>query len=156
MENQDARELVIWIVPIALPVFFILLWLLITTILALASGWFRLAKVFPDREEAALVEFRGMSGAMGPGVNMRNVLRFGVCRSGLRIGILRLLGPFSKDFLVPWSSIGVSREKVLFGTAARLRFGNPVVGSIVIPAGDADRLAEAAVGNWPERGSAVR
>ena len=41
---QDARTLVIWIVPIALPLLFVLLWLLITTILALASGWFALAK----------------------------------------------------------------------------------------------------------------
>jgi len=146
---QDARTLVIWIVPIALPLLFVLLWLLITTILALASGWFALAKAFPDQADPALTEFRGMSGMMGAGVNMRNVLRFGVCRSGLRIGILRALGPFSKDFLVPWERISIRREKVLFGTAAKLTFGN--IGSLAIPAADADRLAEAAGGNWPER-----
>ena len=138
------------LIPVGMVLFFILLWLLVTTILALAAGWFSLAKAYPDRPEEPIALFSGQSGLMGPGINFRGVLRLGVCPSGLRLGMLRLLGPFSRDFLVPWSDISVSRGKTLFWPVARLQFGNPKVGVLVVRARVADGLAQAAGGRWPE------
>jgi hypothetical protein len=141
---------VLLLIPLGMLLLFPLLWLLVTTILALASGWFRLAKAYPDRPEKPLLQLTGQSGMMGPRINMRGVLRLGVCPSGLRIGIARLLGPFSKDFLVPWEAVSVSRGKTLFWRFAKLSFGRPETGALTLREGIADTLAEAAGRRWPE------
>ncbi len=136
------------------PLFFVTLWLAVTTILAVLSGWYRLAARFPDQTaELPLLQFRGQSGSMGLGVNMRGVLRLGICPSGLRVGIMRIFGPFSRDFFVAWNDIAVTRKRVLFWPVARLQFGSPAIGSLTIEAHVADRLARAAGARWPEVGS---
>jgi hypothetical protein len=128
------------------------LWLAVTTLLGLLSGWFRLAARFPDRSEQAVLRLRGQSGSMGLGVRMNTALRLSVCSSGLRVGMIRILGPFCRDFFVRWESIAVSRRKGLFGTIAELQFGNPVIGRLRISETCANRLAHAAAGRWPEAG----
>jgi hypothetical protein len=90
---------------------------------------------------------------MGPGVNMRGILTLSVCPSGLRVGIMRLFGPFSRDFLVPWRELSVTRKTIFFMQAAELRFGS--VGTLSVGAHVADKLAGAAGRNWPEQGSFV-
>ena len=133
--------------------FFAALWLAVTTLLAVLSGWLRLAARYPDRSDEPLLRMRGSSGTMGLGVNLRGVLTLSACRAGLRVGIMRLLGPFCRDFLVPWDSITVARKRVLFRPVARLEFGRPAVGALTISAAVADRLAEAAGRLWPEPGT---
>lgn len=138
---------------IAFPIFLVSLWLLVSTILSLLSGWFTLARTFPDdRSESEILRLRGLSGSMGPGVAFSNALTLAVCSGGLRVSVLRFLGPFSKPFFVPWESLTISREQSLFSRSARIQFGHPVVGSLRIAAVTADRLAHAAGGHWPEPG----
>jgi hypothetical protein len=132
------------------PLFFALLWLAVTTILAALSGWFRLMARFPNQIAEPLLRIRGQSGRMGLGVSMQGVLTLSVCPLGLRVGIMRMFGPFCRDFFVPWEAISVARKNVLFGAAAKLDFGSPGVGSLTIPAHVANRLARAAMGRWPE------
>jgi hypothetical protein len=79
-------------------------------------------------------------------------LTFGVCPLGLRVGMLRLFGAFCRDFFIPWESVSISRMTILFYPVAKLEFGNPVVGTLSIPAHVADRLARSAGKNWPEPG----
>lgn len=146
---------ILLLIPVGMLVLFVLIWLLVTMVLALASGWFRLAKRYPDREEEPTLNLKGQSGLMGPGINLRGVLRLGVCPSGLRLGMARLLGPFSKDFLVPWADISVSRGKALFWQVARLQFGTPQVGVLTVRASLADALAQAAGKRWPETAPAT-
>jgi hypothetical protein len=67
--------------------------------------------------------------------------------------MMRLFGPFCRDFLVPWDAISVSRKSFLFWPTARLEFGHPVVGTLRISACVANRLARAAGYSWPETGS---
>lgn len=141
---------VLLLIPVGMLVFLVLMWLLVAAVLALASGWRRLAKAYPDRAEEPILHLKGQSGLMGPGINLGGVLRLSVCPSGLRLGISPLLGPFSKDFLVPWGDISVSRRKALFWRIARLQFGAPRVGVLTLRAGIADTLAEAAGKRWPE------
>jgi len=129
------------------------LWLAITTTLGIFSGWFLLMWKYPDRkEETALLQLKRQSGSMGLGVAMQSILNISVCPSGLRVGIMRIFGPFCRNVLVPWEVITVERKNWWFSRVATLRFGNPVVGRLSIPAHLADRLARAALAQWPEPG----
>jgi len=49
------------------PCFFVALWLTVTTILALLSGWFRLMEVYPDHDDFAVrtVGLPGLGGILG-------------------------------------------------------------------------------------------
>lgn len=134
------------------PLFFGALWLTVTTILAWLSGWFRLMARFPDRIAEPLLQLRWQSCSMGFGVSMSGILTLSVCSTGLRVGIMRVFGIFSRDFFVPWEEIVVTRKNVLFWPTARLQFGTPCVGSLTIPARVANKLARAAMGRWPEAG----
>jgi hypothetical protein len=134
------------------PCFFVALWLTVTTILALLSGWFRLMEVYPDQSDEPILRLRGQSGTMGLGVGMNGVLILSVCPTGLRVGMMRVFGPFCRDFFVPWESIAVVRKTILFWPVAKLQFGNPAVGTLSVSAHVADRIARAAVGRWPEAG----
>lgn len=53
------------------PLFFVSLWLAVTTILAVLSGWFRLMARFPNQTVEPLLRIRGQSGSMGLGVSMQ-------------------------------------------------------------------------------------
>jgi hypothetical protein len=131
--------------------FFVLLWLLVCVILGFFSGWYLLMRTFPDRpHEEPLAVFKHESGMLGP-VSMSGILKLSPCPSGLRVGIMKLFGPFSKDFLVPWDLIGVSRKKILVWKYAELSFGT-TYGRLRISALLVDRLWQSAPQNWPEKG----
>jgi hypothetical protein len=128
------------------------MWLAITTLLGLLSGWYFLMQRFPDRDEKELSQLKYQSGSMGIGVSMNRILNIGVCPSGLRIGMMRIFGIFCRDFFVPWDQLRVGRKKGFLWQPAELRFGNPPVGRLRIPSHIADRLARAALDQWPEEG----
>lgn len=130
---------------------FPLLWFAVTMILSLFSGWFRLMERYPDREEIPVVTFANQSGSLGS-VSMRGVLKLSVRPSGLRIGIRRILGPFCRDFFVPWNEVTVARSDRLFWKVAKLSFGRPSNGNLKLFADVADRMARAAGSHWPEPG----
>lgn len=136
------------ILIVALPTFFMAMWLAITTLLSALSGWPALMKAFPDEEEAALLQLSGESGSMGLGVNLRGVLTLSVCPSGLRVGMARFLAPFARDFLVPWDRITVAHKRALFVPVVRLQFGQ--AGNLTVSEALAARLAGAADDRWPK------
>ena len=136
------------ILIVALPIFFVTLWLAITTLLSALSGWPALEKVFPDRQEAALLRLSGESGTMGLGVNLRGALTLSVCPSGLRVGMPRFLSPFARDFLVPWDRITVTHKRTLFVPVVQLQFGQ--AGNLTVSEMLATRLAAAAGDRWPK------
>ncbi len=131
--------------------FFATLWLAITTVLGVISGWYTLAQRYPDQKEMPFLVIRGQSGSMGRGVQMNHVLNFGVCPSGLRIGVLRIFGPFCRNIFVPWESISVERRKYFFIPIAELQFGTPANGKLMLAEYVANRLAKSAGSNWPEK-----
>jgi hypothetical protein len=132
------------------PIFFIAMWLGVTTILSAKSGWFRLVREYPDRPESALRKFSFISGSMGM-VSMRGMLTLQACPSGLRVGMFRLFGPFSRNFLVPWNEIHVERTDSFFlGKVAELEFGRE--SKLRVAGYVADELARAVPGHWPELG----
>jgi hypothetical protein len=152
---QDASPAVAWIqvhLAVALPLFVLAMWLTVTVFLTYLSGWIPLMRQFPDRGEPALMEITGQSGSMGQSVSMGGVLNIAVCPSGLRIGIMRLFGPFSRPFFVPWASLRVVRTRGWFGPLADLQFGTREQGHLTIAGHVANRLARAAGEHWPESG----
>jgi hypothetical protein len=136
--------------PLYFPLFFVLLWLAVSVLLGFMSGWYVLMRRFPDRAETPLRTFKNQSGSVGL-VSTRSLLTLSVCPSGLRVGMMRIFGPFSKDFFVPWNEMSVTRKDRLLWNVAKLSFGNPP-GSITLMAHLADRLARVAGKSWPEPG----
>jgi hypothetical protein len=121
--------------------FFAALWLLITTLLAGLSGWLGLARRFPDRAETPRFQLKGQSAAMGMGVQLRGILTFSACPSGLRVTIWRAFAPFSKPFFVPWGEIDARPRGGLFVDMMRLGLGNPEAGAMTVTARSWQRLS---------------
>lgn len=121
---------------------FPLLWLGITALLMTLAGWSRMAERFPDRpEEPAILTLGMQSGRIGFGVQFRGALRLTACRSGLRIGVLRLFAPFHRPILVPWNQIEETRSKLFFQWESRLTLGKPEAGRLVIATSVWERLS---------------
>jgi hypothetical protein len=137
--------------PLYFPFFFVLLWFAVTVLLGFMSGWYSLMRRFPDRPETPLRTFNNQSGSIGP-VGARSILTLSVCPFGLRVGMMRIFGPFSKDFFVPWNEISVARKDRLLWKVAKISFGNPPQGSLTLMADLADHLACVAGQSWPEAG----
>jgi len=136
--------------PAYFPFFFVGLWLFVTAVLAVLSGWFSLMMRYPNRPEPPLLKLRWQSGRMGLGVHMNGLLTFSACPSGLRVGMFRLFGIFCRDFFVPWEEVFVDRRQSswFMGPQARITFGS--TGTLTVIATDADQLAAAAGSRWPE------
>jgi hypothetical protein len=128
------------------------MWLAVTTVLGILSGWYLLMFRYPNRGETELLRLKNLSGSMGLGVGMSRILNIGVCPSGLRIGMMRVFGPLCRKLFVPWEEIRVRRKNGFFGRYAVLQFRNPPRGRLVIRSYIADRLARASLGRWPEPG----
>ena len=137
--------------PLYFPVFFVLMWLGITTFLGLLSGWYALMRRYPDQNEEALQTYSRQSGSMNR-VSKRSLLTLGMCPSGLRVGMTRLFGPFCRDFFVPWNEIQVTRKHRFLRDVAVLTLGSPATGTLVLDSDLADRMARAAGDRWPEPG----
>jgi hypothetical protein len=60
--------------PVYFPLFFLVMWIIVTTLLGVLSGWFVLMRAYPDRGEAPLQSFSWQSGSMNM-VGMRSILR---------------------------------------------------------------------------------
>ena len=126
------------------PFLFVGLWLIVTTILGLLSGWFTLQQRFGPPNDERLLTLRAQSGSMGVGVALQSVLWLTAHKSGLGVGIWRLFGPFQRPFLVPWHEIEAKPTKTLFTPMVNLSLGKPPAGSLRISARSWSRLVEAA------------
>lgn len=130
--------------PYVFPFFFGGLWLLITTMLGLMSGWFSLQQWYADDgSEEPLLQLRGQSGQMGAGVSMGGILKLRAYPSGLGIGVLRIFGPFQKPLRIPWSEIEAEPSSRFFLPMVKLHLGRPENGRLKISARSWARLVDA-------------
>jgi len=127
----DEIKLLICILAIGLPTLFVLLWLVITTAVVATSGWTRLQKRFPARDDVALLTVTRQNGKMGT-ASLRGALKLEACPLGLRVGMTRLIGPFHRSFEVPWNEITVEPGQPYHGVRVLLRFGKPEVGTLTV------------------------
>ena len=121
--------------------FFVALWLLVTTLLGGLSGWSAIARRFPDQAETPRFQLKGQSAAMGMGVQLRGILTFSACPSGLRVTIWRIFAPFSKPFFVPWNDVHARPKGGVFVDMMRLGLGNPEAGAMTVTARTWQRLS---------------
>ena len=136
---------------VVVPLYVAVLWLGVTTLLGVMSGWFALTAQFPDRDDAPLLQLRRQSGMMRRLVNCNHVLVLAACPTGLRVSIWRLFGPFHRPFFVPWDQLTVARGCLLGWRYVELRFGKPPTGTLRLSVAVADSLAAAASAHWSER-----
>src|SRR3954453_11772213 len=107
-------DIPIWF-PYAFPLFFIGMWLLVTTMIGFMSGWFNLQQWYADDgNDEPLLTIKRQSGGMGAGVALNNVLKLSACRSGLSLRVWRIFAPFQKPLLVPWSEIETEPSRSFF------------------------------------------
>lgn len=132
----------------AFPVFFLSLWLIVTSLLGLLSGWFALQRRFPRNEDSASLRIGRQSGTMR-GVNFSGILSLEACPSGLRVGVWRIFGPFQRPFQVPWDQIEAEPVTRFLMPMMRLRFGRPAARAMTINQRAWDRLKAAAQGMAP-------
>ncbi len=153
---MDATQMMDWF-PYVFPVFFVCMWLGVTKLLAWKSGWEELQDLYPDRDEPALLALHFQSGVLNAMLQMSGVLGLAATRTGLRLRILRLFGPFCRPFLVPWREIRVEpvTARFAFRRYVRLHFGTADRGTLEISERTWQRLARHA-GPVGAAGQAVR
>jgi len=139
--NDDA--LPFWLFP-AFLLFFAAMWLTVTTLLGLLSGWDGLRRLYPDDTgEQPLLTLRAQSGSMGLGVSLSGILRLRAYPSGLGIGIWRLFGPFQRPLKIPWGEIEAASGTSFFVPSVTLRLGSRATGRLRISAASWNRLLDA-------------
>ncbi len=139
----------IWLFA-AFPIVFAAMWLGITLVMHHISGWDRLMRAFPDRDDMIAERFNMVSGMMGDfppfGVQYGNCLTLDACGMGLRVKVWRIFGPNSQPFYVPWLQVFPRKRRILFFTYCQLGFGNPEAGHLTISRRTARKIARASAG----------
>lgn len=139
-----SEAVLIPLIIVAFIVVFPAMWLGITGLLGKFSGWSALERAFPDHAEPPVESLRFQSARMRS-VGYNNCLRFEICATGLRVSMMRLLGPFRKPFFVPWGLIGAKRSKIFLVKYVVLTFGMRGEGGMAIRERAFERIA--VVGN---------
>jgi hypothetical protein len=131
---------------VAFPVFFIGMWILVTTLLGWIGGHMALLARFPPVEEPKETVFRWASGAMRAGVSFNNALYVGLGTRGLHLAPNALFRPIFRRGVpcIPWQEIRLVRPQPA-GIAAWFKgskFEIPAAGVRFALAGAAGRAVE--------------
>ncbi len=130
--TPEEMGLLVRILGIGIPSFFVFLWLTITSAIVAASGWGRLSRRFPARDDAPHLTLTRQTGKLGAAM-FKSLLRLEACPLGLRVGMTRLIGPFHRSFEVPWGEIAAEPTTPFHVPRVLLRFGTPEAGTLAIP-----------------------
>lgn len=144
LRSMTDAQLIRWM-PYVFPFFFVGMWLLVTTLLGVMSGWFSLQAWYTDESgEEPLLTLGWQSGVMGVRVNLNNVLTLSAKPSGLSIRMWRIFGPFLKPLLIPWNEISAEPSRSIFTQMVKLGLGKPPNGTLKISAATWSKLVAAA------------
>lgn len=130
--------------PIVFPFLLAAMWIAVSAILGLLSGWFALQRKYPRPGDEPLLVLSKQSGQMGWGVALSGILKLSAHEDGLGIGISRIFGPFQRSFIVPWNEIEAEPGSTVFAPNMKLMLGRPPAGSLKISARSWSKLIEAA------------
>jgi hypothetical protein len=131
------------------PAYFLFLWIFVSAIISLVSGWFSLAKVYRTR-----VPFQGRKWTMQNGqmrwrVNYNHALTFGVSPQGFYMASMFLVRFMHPPLLVPWSEIRVQKTQGWMFEYVTFTLGHELAIPLRLRATLAAQLREAAANYWP-------
>jgi len=109
------------IVPILLLLFFAGLWILISKIISVMSGWTKLAERYYSEQTFAGRYYRFQSAKLNK-VYFRNSLEMGMNEMGLYLIPLIFFRLFHKPLFIPWAEIETETLKTYWIKIYRLRF----------------------------------
>ncbi|MEI7833330.1 MAG: hypothetical protein WCJ56_09045 [bacterium] len=118
---------------LAFIVFFICIWCLVSLVLSLISGWYRMAKIFRSVRKPEGKYFRWQSGIIWY-VNYNNVLNIHVSEEGIFISLIWLFSFGSPPLFIPWNDIyNLHEEQFLWMRYAVFTVGDPALTTIKLP-----------------------
>jgi hypothetical protein len=145
IEGEGFAGGLVLLIAIAFPLAFTGLWFAIRSLLSRLSGWSTLQAIYPDQPELSLTTLRLQSAVFrcsaGVPVSVGSFLHFEACPTGLKVGMLKLLGAFQRPFFVPWTDMAAEADRVWSGRIVRLRLARWPGGEIRIRQRTYDRLA---------------
>jgi hypothetical protein len=127
----------------------IALWILISTIVARASGWAALAAAYRLQESFDGQRWHFQTAQMRWATNYGNCLTVGVSPRGLYLAVVFLFRPGHPPLLIPWPDITVYMRERTWFTVVELQFRRVPGIPLRISARLAARLATAAGPWWP-------
>lgn len=114
--------------PLWFPFYFVGLWLFVTGLLTLTSGWRLLAAKYLTRQPSTGRRFYGVSASIGAvpfAVNYNNCLTVFVANGGFYIQPIFIFALFSPRLFIPWRDVQVEKTSYLFFfTAHRVQVAN--------------------------------
>jgi hypothetical protein len=137
---------VFWLV---FPLYFVSLWLLVSTIISYVGGWTALATRFRLETPFTGQQWSGNRGRMRWNTGYSRCLTIGCSSEGLYLALMPLFRFRHPPLLIPWSEVSVSRRKFLFFTSVRFGLGRELDIPLWIRAKTADRVKSAAGQHWP-------
>ena len=114
-----------WLFILLFPVFFAVLWLFVTGLLAYLSGWRSLARSYRGHPSAPADGVRMGSASMARWlvpVHFRNILNVTIGSDGLGLSLFPLFAAACPPLLVPWSEMRECRAWNALGSFARFQF----------------------------------
>jgi hypothetical protein len=132
------------------PVYFVVLWLLVSALISFVGGWRSLAKRFRLRGSFEGERWRWQSGQMRWLVGYHNCLTLGANEEGILLAIMFLLRFRHPSLLIPWNEVSVKRKRLwIIGEYVGLILGRETAVPLWIRASLAAKLRRAAVRHWP-------
>jgi len=147
---MDAQRWIDQHFALVFPIFFVLLWMVISALISYVGGWRTLSRSFRATEPFAGAKRYLQSGQMRWIAGYNNCLTVGADSNGLYLAILfpfRLMHP---PLFVPWSEVSVrTRRSWLLGERVTLTLGREVAIPLTIRGRLIGKLKAAAGNSWP-------
>jgi hypothetical protein len=118
--TEEANELPVWFWPL-FPVFFVGMWCTVAYLLALMSGWRRLAAHYAADMPTGGQRFRFRSARTGL-VRYNHCLNFAATPAGLHLWLLLPFRLGSPPLLVPWADLSAAPVREFLSSAIALKF----------------------------------
>ena len=129
--------------------YFIGLWVLVSTFISLIGGWFSLAKLYRTRVPFEGVKFRLWTCQMRWRTHYSNVITTGANQEGLYLTTMFLFRFKHPPLFIPWTEIRVQRTKGWLFEYVTFALGRELAIPLRIGRKPAERLKTMAGVGWP-------
>jgi len=137
------------LLPLIIPVYLVLVWLLVGAHVSWIGGWSALARVYRAQVPFVGTKWTRQSAQMRWLMNYNNVLTTGVNAQGLYLATMVLFRFRHPPLVIPWSDIKVRRRKGWIFEYVILTMGREIEIPLKIRKSLAEKLRAAAGASWP-------